>query len=332
MALLLSVAYFLNPGIHGMLIYDFHAESLIVLFYICTFYFYVKKELKRMLVSLLLLLGSMEVAPFLAVMLGLGLVLYEMLHTKNRSIRMKNIRFAAIIIALSLAVLLTYNLIAAHLTSAYISGYAGLPPTIRVLSINSREINNLVVVLKGATQFVNIAELTLNAGHILIGLVIIFLGFGIAALMDPITSIILTAPWFVEVFVLGRLIFASTWNQYFSFAFGGGAVSTLLAMKRWTSHKRGKFFRAVFASSIIIFVVILSVMGPSLVRSRNTNNLNQCFLFQVNTTQEKYYSELNYVISKVPPNASLMTPFFTLPHLYARRPCNPYMRSDLCFR
>ena len=64
MALLLAFAYFLNPGIHGMLMFDFHAESLIVLFYILTFYFYMRKELRMMVVSLLFLLGSMEVAPF----------------------------------------------------------------------------------------------------------------------------------------------------------------------------------------------------------------------------------------------------------------------------
>ncbi len=44
LALLLSIAYFLNPGIHGMFIFDFHAESLIILLYLLTFYFLHEKK------------------------------------------------------------------------------------------------------------------------------------------------------------------------------------------------------------------------------------------------------------------------------------------------
>ena len=306
MALLLAFAYFLNPGIHGMLMFDFHAESLIVLFYILTFYFYMRKELRMMVVSLLFLLGSMEVAPFLALTLGLGLALYEMLHTKDRQIRKENMRFALIIIALSLVVLLAYNLIVARLTSEYAYSYTGLPLSARVLSINTGELNDLIGVLKGSRPLVNVAYGT-QGQYIVISLAIVFLGFGVASLLDPLTSIVLTAPWLVEALVFGISWFTYTWNQYFGFALGGAIVATLLSMKRLMElRKLRAFFRAVFSGSIVVVVALLTVMAPLLIRSPNTNNVSQSFLFQVNSTQEKYYSELNYIISKIPANASLI--------------------------
>ncbi len=326
MALLLALAYFLNPGVHSMLITDFHAESLIILFYLLTFYFYTKKERGMMLVSLMLLLGSMEVAPFLAVMLGLGLILYEFLHDKDKLARKENIRSALIIIIISTAVLLVYALIAAYLTSAYASGYVGLPNSIRVWSIDARELNNLIGVLNGTRPFENTIPETASPYYLvstlltMSSLVVVFLGFGIASLMDPIIGIVLTSPWLVEVFIMGNLAFIVVWNWYASFALGGAIVATLLSMKRFTEpRKNHAFFRAVFVSSILVFCVLLSVMAPWFVRPEFSSNPIQSFLFQVNATQKKVYSDLNYIIEKIPPNASLMAPDYTAPHLYARR-------------
>ncbi len=320
LALLLATAYFLNPGIHSMLIFDFHPESLIILFYILTFYFYMKKKRGRMVISLLLLLGSMEVAPFLGVTLGLGLGLYEFLHNRDKSVRRDNVRFALIITIISLVALITYNLIAAHLTSAYASEYAGVPSSLRVISFNSNVMNTLIGVLNGSEQFAGMAYGMGGLYYIVTGLVIVFLGFGIASLLDPLTSIVLTSPWLVEVFVMGNLSFAMTANQYFSFALGSIIVATILSMKRMTEQRKMRaLFSSVFASSMIVFVVILTVMSPLFVRPEFAGNLGQSFMFQVNATQEKYYSELNYVISKISPNASLMAPYFTMPRLYARK-------------
>ncbi len=320
MALLLAVAYFLNPGMHGMLIFDFHAESLIILFYILTFYFYMKKEMKWMVVSLALLLGAMEVAPFLGLTLGVGLVLYEVLHTKGNATRNKSIRFALVIVIISLAVLISYNLITAHLAKAYVSGYVGLPPSIMVLGINPRELNHLAGILIGTARPVSSILLMRWGYYVVTGLIIVFMGFGIASLLDPATSLVLTSPWLVEIFVLGRIEFVTTWFQYFSFALGGAIVATLLTMKRMMGpRKKRTVFRTLFISSIIVFVLLLTALEPLFIFSANTNSYSQDFLFQVNSTQQAYYSELNYVISKIPSNASLMAPYFVMPHIYERR-------------
>jgi hypothetical protein len=155
--------------------------------------------------------------------------------------------------------------------------------------------------------------------YIFAALVIVFLGFGVASLMDPITSIVLTAPWLVEIFVLGRIVFALTWYQYFSFALGGAIVVTLLTMRRRMEQKNKRAaLKVLFASSIIVLAVLLTALEPLFIWSANTNSYSQCFLFQVNATQRAYYSELDYVIARIPRNASLMAPYFTIPHVYAR--------------
>ncbi|MEM4067052.1 MAG: DUF2079 domain-containing protein, partial [Candidatus Micrarchaeaceae archaeon] len=46
LAFLIFLAFLLNPGMHGMLVFDYHAESMIILFYILTFYFLMKARFK----------------------------------------------------------------------------------------------------------------------------------------------------------------------------------------------------------------------------------------------------------------------------------------------
>ena len=258
----------------------------------------------------------------------MGLILYEMLHTKDRSTRKEGIRFALIMIAISLAALLTYNLIEAYLSNAYISGgYLDLPTSLRVLNINTRELNGLVGFVKGTSRPYSM----LNPFYVTSSLMIVFLGFGVASLLDPIASIVLTSPWLVEVFVFGRSRFTLTWDQYFSFALGGVIVATVLSMRHYLNHKNQAFFRSMFTVTIVVFVLILSILEPNFIISKNTNSISQSFLFQVNSTQEKYYSELNYVMNKIPPNASLVAPFFTMPQLCGRKTFDtiPSTSSDM---
>ncbi len=248
-------------------------------------------------------------------MLGLGLILYEMRFTKDKAVRTENIKLALAIVVISLATLITYNLIAAHLTKAYAYSYAELPPPMQVTSINARELNNLAGILTGTNQANNLYAPPVSY-YLATSLVVVFLGFGIASLLDPVTSIVLTAPWLVEVFLIGSLNFLATWFQYFSFALGGAIVVTLLTMRRLLEvHKKRAFFKSLFVSSIIVIVMLLSVMAPFFISSRHNNDISQSFLFQVNSTQEKYYSDLSYVISKIPPNASVISPDFTMPQL-----------------
>ena len=60
LALIMCAAYLLNPGMHGLLIFDYHAEFFIIPFYIMTFYFYMKAKVRLFLVSLVLLLGAVK--------------------------------------------------------------------------------------------------------------------------------------------------------------------------------------------------------------------------------------------------------------------------------
>ena len=53
-------------------------------FYVLTLYFYMKKEFRGFVVSLALLLGSADVASFMAFTMGLGLVYTSSFTTRSR--------------------------------------------------------------------------------------------------------------------------------------------------------------------------------------------------------------------------------------------------------
>ena len=48
-----------------------------------TFYFYMKANLKGFIVSSLLLVGTVDVAPLMGITLGIGLVIYEFVYNKK---------------------------------------------------------------------------------------------------------------------------------------------------------------------------------------------------------------------------------------------------------
>jgi uncharacterized membrane protein len=320
-ALLLAFVYFLNPGVNGMLIFDFHTEFLLLPFYLLTFYFYTKKAMGPMVLSLMLLLGSHEDAAFLGLSLGFGLILYNLLHNRDKQSRRKNVHLASIIMVLSLAVLLAYIAISAYLSINYAHSYQGMPPILRVFNFDFTQLYDLAGVIGHTQQFVNASYFTNNTYLIVTGLLIVFLGFGFASLLDPILTVVLISPWLIEAFVLGNYMFIAPWLHYFSFALCGVMVATLLSLQRHLNHKKQSFFRSVYISATLILALFLSLFAasPLVITAPVTGTFVQSFLFQTNAVQKSYYSDLNYVISKIPQNASLMAPQFTMPHLYARR-------------
>jgi hypothetical protein len=61
------------------------------------------------------------------------------------------------------------------------------------------------------------------------------------------------------------------------------------------------------------------LISPYFVLSKNVNNLGQDFLFNVNSTVKPQITALTSIVRLVPANASLMAPFFTMPHLAERQ-------------
>ena len=67
-----------------MINFDFHIEFLIIPAYLLAFYFYTTLHKRLFVASLLLMLGSMEAAPIIALALGLGLAVYELRRKTDR--------------------------------------------------------------------------------------------------------------------------------------------------------------------------------------------------------------------------------------------------------
>ncbi|MCL4365406.1 MAG: DUF2079 domain-containing protein [Candidatus Marsarchaeota archaeon] len=329
-ALLLCLAFLINPGTFGLLVFDYHAEIMIPLFLILAFYFYFNRRLAPFIIFLLLLLGTIEVAPFIAIAFAVTMALYAVIRESDRAVRHEWLRYSAIAIAISLLALAAYSLITSSLLNAYASGqYANMPASLEVMNTFSQQFGSIgngtgAPGLYDSFSF-NPARTT---EYLVFALLIIFLSFGVAGISDPIFAILFASPWLFEVFVVGNTSFLFPWYQYFGYALGGTAIMAMLSLRnireggidrrfslldKWsaTGHK--------IVLSIPAMIIILMLMWPYFIYSINLANFQQSFLFITNHTAEQQIQQLNSVISQIPGNASVMVPFFVMPHLINRR-------------
>ena len=77
LSLLLSGAYLLNPGLHGLVRYDFHVEVFVPLFVFLLYYFRSKADFKLFSVALALLLTTIEFSAVIGIGIAVGLVLQK---------------------------------------------------------------------------------------------------------------------------------------------------------------------------------------------------------------------------------------------------------------
>ena len=237
LALILCTAYLLNPGMHGALIFDYHAEFLIIPFFIATFYFYMKASFRYFFVSLLLLLGTIESSYAVAFALGLGLLLYEMMHNIDAHSKQTRIKFAYMIIIGSIGALLFYNTIYFALPTEQVSVSHGILPIFAVSTYP-------LVPIVGGTASPGNEGLILSRGgvslstipYVIYALIVVFFGFGIALFFDPISAIIFSVPWLVVLFVFKNIGFALVSQQYFTFVVAGAFAATILGFKLYENN------------------------------------------------------------------------------------------------
>ncbi len=328
-AMFLGLAFLLNPGVWCLLTFDYHAEMLIPLFVLLTFYSIVKNRKYLFAASLLLLLGTLETAPFVAISLGFSMGLYALVRDKDKTIRRTWLKYSAVIIVSSIIMFAVYSSITGSLPKAYEAGqYPLLPKNLMAIQINSGQFSQIGLGLSryGAlSQFLYFRSMD---AYLAYALGIIFIGFGIACLFDPLFALLFVSPWLFEVFIVGNTAFLLVWYQYFSYAMGGGICVTILSLRSIkTSGIRTSFSLLGYIKnnskyltlSIPIGFIIICFFYPHFVLSVNINNLKQDFLFQVNSSQKIQIQQLNSIISLIPKNASLMAPFFTSPQLFARQ-------------
>ncbi len=327
LAFVFFFTFIINPGVNGMLVFDFHPECFITLFFILTFYFYMKQRKALFIISSLLLLGTIEEAPFLGIALGIGLIVYELLHNRKSSIYKQRLQSAALLIMLSIALLFVYDAITLLLENAYASSaYANMPPYLKLLPWIPNFLHAITSGFSGSTPGYEFFP-----GYTAYGIIAGILFLGTAVLINPIITLILTSPYLTEVFLLGNYSFVFVFVQNFGFVIGPTLVSGMIGIlilqnikSQKTEHTTKGFkniantlYRSIIPSIIFINIILL-LLYPIFVYSKNVNNLSQDFFFHVSSTQRNYIEQLKSIMALIPSNASLVAPYFTTPQLMGR--------------
>lgn len=317
LSFVLGLAYLMNPGMQGMLYYDFHEEFLIIPFVLLVFYFYMKVNRKLFYVSLFLLLAVMDSAVFVAGALGAGLLFYEFVHDKDERKRKERIRLGVSIVVGSIIALIFYITYSSTLIAQYSTNYQNLSPYLRVQSIDAdalfiSEPSNLspsaaFYTMSGSPVRVMSSLNSSTVQLILLDVIFGVLVFGIATLVDPALTAVLAAPWLIQIIVLRDLHYGSINFQYYSYVIGGSIVAAILGiliMRERKKHKllgmnwRGAMLKSILTLSWTAFLLGVIVRPP--MSSPVTTN---CPL------------QLNSLITKIPQNVSLLTTAYVAPHV-----------------
>jgi uncharacterized membrane protein len=334
LGLLFCLALLLNPGMHGMLIFDYHAEDFILPLYLMVFYFFMKARTYPFALSSTLLLGTIEEAPVLSIALGLGLLVYVSIVTRRNPRSLPNPqlmkKMALSLIVASIIVLGAYYLIIGSMVSSYKSTYTSLPPQLQAYPYLQQQINGTTSYSLGGSDN-RIVPGWLPA-YVVYGLAVALLGFGLTALLDPVSLLIFASPWLAAGLLLKNYLFFYIFDQYFSYVLGGCIAAAILG---WIALQNGKgmlpkALRALggdgrvkpaggwAVTAMVAIVIALLLLSPFFVLSRSTNSLSQDFLFQVSPQQRIYYGQLDSMISLIPGNAPLLAQNFMMAHLFNR--------------
>jgi len=325
-----ALAYLLNPGMHGMFIFDFHAEAFISLFYILSFYYYIRARKFAFIVAFALLMCTMEVTPTLGIVLGIGLFIFEFRSKFEPENAKKRKKLAVYAILISIAFFMLYAYISAQLAFAYQNKYPGLPENLYLTTGSQNTLGSMAII-----SFSNVSEvLKLDyysysdmVGYLIFALLIVFFGYGIAAFGAPIESLIMSLPWLFMVFVIINTAFVLTWFQYFGFVVGPMAVASMLGAER-IIKRRGVISRLLLWLSgnqkellyymLVLVPIFLFAISPAFFYSRNLNNFSEDLFFMPNSTVIKADSQLESIIHLVPGNASVDSQPFINAHLANR--------------
>lgn len=313
LALLLGAAFLLTPATHGIMIYDFHMEFLIIPVYLLMFYFFIKQDFKKFVITSAFFLGIYEVTIFLALPLVLLFGIYGFIEKEDAQLRKIRLKYAATLAGMFIVFFIFYSIAASSLLNSYNSNqYVNLP---RFLYLTPQTNTQAGYILNSSTSnFLSILDSTPYV--LLFGLIAALLCFGIAAFYRPIYLLILAAPYLAEVFIAGNSGFLYISGYYFSYVIGGVLIAAILGFRYLQSQKPHMLKWNMYA--VIGCTAMLSILGVFFVQSLLTYYFTQSFLFINPPGFSSSYTQLNWIVNQVPPNGSLMAPFFTAPHFANR--------------
>jgi uncharacterized membrane protein len=139
----MAIAYLLNPGMQGMLYFDFHQEFLIIPFAILTFYFYMKLNKKLFYLFLFLLLCTIDSVVFTVASIGIGLLYYEIIYDKDKEIKKERLKLLLALLLCCVAAFAFYLIYYNALIPKYATNYNNLSPTMYVIPFDSLAVSNV---------------------------------------------------------------------------------------------------------------------------------------------------------------------------------------------
>jgi uncharacterized membrane protein len=313
--LALGLAFLLSPGVRGIVFFDVHAEAFIPLFFLLSFYFYMRNRKGPFFASYILMLSVIETAPFVGISLLAALLLYEFVYVPAKTpaeivARKGRLKVIAAAFLVSLLFILFYYYVANSLVSMYRLGdYNAMPPFLRIVNFLSIQVKTLGNT--GGVQY--------NQGAIaylmLWGLLILFLGFGLTGFRNIILTLILVSPWILEVLILHNTVFSVLYYHYYAYVVGGAVVAAALGFmiivkkKKRAFHIRTERFVRILASLTVVMAVIVSaILLPAL------PNLPGFLPTNWKTLQN--YSTVESALDTIPSNASVLTQPSIASHLY----------------
>lgn len=317
----LAVAFLFNPGVRGITMWDFHSEAFIPFFGLLAFYFYMKDRQGLFLLSYTFMLSVIEFTWVVGLSFVAGMLYYEFRYNSRLSgiaeLQHRK-RIGALFAAGLICIIffLFYNLVIGSLLHLYSAGfYSSLPPMLRVINFSALQYSNLFGAL-GGTQF-NLQTFAVGS---FFGLVLLFIGFGIGSLADPILNGIFIAPWLYEVFVIRNLGFASFTATYYAYLLAWSAASAILGMRIMLDKKtflyRGwRWLERTEKRNVIIFLSWLTLYTSILLYIGTFPNTIIPPFIQNNSLYPNY-TRVEAVLNTIPANAKVMVQENLFPHMF----------------
>ncbi len=316
-AFALAFAFLINPGLRGLLFFDFHPEAFLPFFSILSFYYYFNGKRKYFLLSLVLLLSIYETSYVVAGPMLLALLAYELLYNSKKKEIARNeyknrINILLVGIIVTVLAFILYNLTYGYIFSTYatLSNYS-IPPITR-LYINF--IGNQLKSLSNPQSPSYSADLSYFLGGI--GTPTLFLGFGASSLFSLIFGTIMYLPWLFEVFVIHNWGFASFSFEYYAYVLAGSFISAILGFIVFNDNKDKiskklhinlKTIEAFIFASIFVFSIVFSFVGLTEIN---------IYTLGLQSHPNVNYTQLNLELATIPKNASIMAQVPIAAHIF----------------
>ncbi len=309
-SLALATAFLLNPGITGLTIFDSHIEAFIPFFYILIFYCYLKNKKVLFVVGLLFLLSIMETTFPLALTLFVALLIYELIYARKQESKEEFKSKMALLGAGFIITILFAGFYIAITSKAIeilsITPYSVVPPITRTL--------NYISIASTKATNVNIVGAPIIAYLGILGIIFLFIGFGISSFVNPLITLILISTWLFEAFVLHDFLFVSQNSQYYANFVGASYVAAILGYLMLSKNKQKLFgiIKIDPEKSVLfnpLFIIIIVVMMFPIYSGIGILTLPS-------SNQPINYTQINNAIHLIPINSTVMAQISIAPHLY----------------